>query len=76
MRGKVISESERDTFTLLNSTYFQYKIRLYGIDCPEYKQDFGQVDRKFADKLNYSKQVYIKEIGRDKYNRILSIVYT
>lgn len=41
LKGKVIRVADGDTITLLDSSNNQIRIRLYGIDCPEAKQDFG-----------------------------------
>lgn len=39
--AKVIKISDGDTITVLNDKE-QTKVRLYGIDTPEKKQDYGQ----------------------------------
>lgn len=75
LQGKVVSVSDGDTFTLLTKDKQQVKIRVYGIDCPEYHQDFGQVARKFTSDLIFKKQVYIDCKDTDKYGRTLGIVY-
>ena len=38
--GKVVGISDGDTITVLQNKQ-QYKIRLYGVDCPESGQAFG-----------------------------------
>ena len=38
--GKVVSVADGDTITVLESKT-QHKIRLFGIDAPEQRQDFG-----------------------------------
>lgn len=40
--GRVISITDGDTLTLLDTANRQHKIRLAGIDSPEKAQDFGQ----------------------------------
>lgn len=42
LTGKIVSVSDGDTVTLLTPEKQQVKIRLYGIDCPEKNQAFGQ----------------------------------
>jgi endonuclease YncB( thermonuclease family) len=39
--GKVTKVSDGDTLTIINSDNKLAKIRLYGIDSPETKQEFG-----------------------------------
>jgi len=73
--GKVISISDGDTFTLIDSAHHKYKIRLYGIDCPEYGQDFGQVARQFTSKKVFKKMVYVKKKDVDRYGRTVGVVY-
>ena len=41
IQGVVVNVADGDTITVLQDSK-QYKIRLYGIDSPEKKQDFGQ----------------------------------
>ena len=70
--GKVISIADGDTFTLLvDST--QVKIRLHGIDCPEKRQDFGQVAKKFLSEMVFNKIVH--KTNRDRYGRTIGIVF-
>jgi endonuclease YncB( thermonuclease family) len=45
--GRVVKVSDGDTITLLNADNAQVRVRLYGIDAPESKQDFGQTSRKY-----------------------------
>lgn len=74
LEGKIIKIADGDTITLLTSDYEKIKIRLYGIDTPEKKQAFGNRARQFtADKVG-NKEVFIKEYGKDRYNRTLGIV--
>lgn len=53
--GKVIRVADGDTVTLLDSTNTQIRIRLFGIDCPESGQDFGNVAKRFTSDLCFSK---------------------
>lgn len=47
------------------------KYRLYGIDAPERKQDFGQEAKNLTTKLY--KKASIKRMGKDTYGRTLAI---
>lgn len=46
--GKVVRVADGDTITVLAPGNQQVKVRLYGIDCPERKQAFGQRARQFT----------------------------
>lgn len=73
--GRVVSIADGDTFTILGDGNTQVKIRLYGIDCPEKKQDFGTVARQFtADKI-FGKVVTIEEKDKDRYGRTVAVVH-
>lgn len=76
LSGKVVKISDGDTFTLLADGNRQEKIRLHGIDCPEKKQDFGQVARQKLSDLVFGKQVSVKRTDTDRYGRTIAIVYT
>ena len=53
----------------------QYKIRLHGIDAPEKKQAFGNASRKFLSGLVANREVRVTYTKRDRYGRIVGIVY-
>ncbi|WP_172129645.1 thermonuclease family protein [Campylobacter sp. RM16192] len=73
--GKVIKVADGDTITILNSQKQQIKVRLFGIDAPERKQAYGEKSRKFLAEMIAGKNVEVKEKGKDKYKRVLGIVY-
>ena len=75
-QGKVVSIADGDTFTFLNADKEQIKVRLFGIDCPERAQDFGQVARQKLSDLVFNQPVRIDEMDTDRYGRIVAIVYT
>jgi micrococcal nuclease len=72
--GKVVSVSDGDTFTLLVSKE-QYKIRLYGIDCPESGQDFGNVAKNFLSDKVFGKVVTVTKMDIDRYGRTIGMVF-
>lgn len=72
--GKVVGVSDGDSFTLLMSDNTQIKIRLQGIDCPEKKQDYGQVAKKFISNLIFNKTVTVLRKNTDRYGRIVGII--
>lgn len=74
-QGKVISIADGDTFTILGPDNQQERVRLYGIDCPEKNQPFGQVARKRLSALVFGKPVRLESRGRDRYKRVLALVW-
>jgi endonuclease YncB( thermonuclease family) len=72
--GKVVGVSDGDTITVLQDRT-QYKIRLYGIDCPESGQDFGKRAKKFVSGMVYGNQVQMIQKDMDRYGRVVDMVY-
>lgn len=73
--GKVVRVADGDTLTLLDSNNKQIRIRLYGIDCPEARQDFGTAAKKFTSNLCFSKAVSVDVKDVDRYGRTVDIVW-
>ena len=73
--GRVVAIADGDTFTLLTGDKQQVKIRLYGIDCPEKKQDFGQVAKQRLSDLVFGQKVSIIKKDIDRYGRTVALVY-
>jgi micrococcal nuclease len=73
--GKVVSIADGDTFTLLTEENDRVKVRLHGIDCPEKKQDFGQVAKQKLGSLVFSKTVHVVKKDVDRYGRTVGLVY-
>lgn len=76
LKGKVVRIADGDTFTLLTEENRQVKVRLYGIDCPEKAQAFGQVAKQFLSNQIFGKQVEVHEKNIDRYGRTIGIVFT
>ena len=72
--GKVVSVTDGDTITVLDSSNTQHKIRIYGVDCPESHQDYGQKAKQFTSDLVFGKTVEIKIMDTDRYGRTVGIV--
>ncbi len=72
--GKVVSVADGDTITILHNKK-QYRIRLYGIDCPEKKQAYGTKAKQFTSDLIFGKVVRIVETERDRHGRTVGVVY-
>jgi micrococcal nuclease len=74
IQGKVISIADGDTITVLQNSK-QYKIRLYGIDTPEKKQDFGQKAKQFTSSMVFKQHVKVVVYDTDRYGRTVGVVY-
>ena len=69
--GKVVGVSDGDTITVLvNKT--SVKVRLYGIDCPEGGQDFGNRAKQFTSGMVFEKTVTIEVHDTDRYGRTVA----
>ena len=75
MRGRVVKVADGDTITVLDAAKTQHKIRLNAIDAPEKSQAFGEASRKHLAALVAGKDVRVEYAKRDKYGRILGIVF-
>ena len=71
---KVVSISDGDTFTGLDSQSRQIKVRLHGIDAPEKAQAFGNVSRKALGDLIEGKTVEVQKVDKDRYGRVVANV--
>src|SRR5687767_1083240 len=71
--GKVIGVLDGDTIEVLHEKRTE-RIRLYGIDCPEKSQAFGQKAKQATWALLFGKDVRIETHGRDKHRRTLGTV--
>lgn len=63
---KVVSVHDGDTITILQDKT-QIKIRLYGIDAPEKKQDYGQRSKQSLASLIAGQVVEVEPKGKDRY---------
>jgi endonuclease YncB( thermonuclease family) len=72
--GKVVSVLDRDTIEVLHDEKPE-RIRLYGIDCPEKWQAFGQKAKQATSSLLFGKDVRVETHGRDKHRRTLGTVF-
>ena len=72
--GKVVGVSDGDTITVLQNNT-QYKIRLYGIDCPEKHQDFGTKAKQYTSKMVFGKTIKVVPKDTDRYGRVVGVVY-
>ena len=51
------------------------KIRMYGIDAPEKKQDYGIESKQALEKLVIGKNLEVEEKNKDRYGRTVAVIY-
>jgi endonuclease YncB( thermonuclease family) len=73
-KAEVIRVLDGDTIEVLHDKKPE-RIRLYGIDCPEKGQAFGQKAKQATSSLLFGKEVRIESHGRDKHRRTLGTVF-
>lgn len=73
--GKVVAVSDGDSITLLTDDLNQVKIRLEGIDAPEFTQDFGTQAKKALSAKVFQKRIRIHRRGEDRYGRTLGYLF-
>ena len=73
--ARVVAVTDGDTITVepLDGGD-RVKVRLYGIDCPESKQPYGQVAKGFVNKAVLFQQVEIDQKDIDRYKRVVAHV--
>ena len=71
--GEVSRVVDGDTLDVLRSNV-PLRIRLYGIDCPELYQPFGQTAKLLTVEMALHKHVTVRIRGLDKYGRSLGDV--
>lgn len=64
--GKVVRVADGDTVTVLTPDRQQIKVRLYGIDCPEKRQAYGNRSRQAVASMIAGKTVRVRSMGVDR----------
>ena len=72
--AKVIGVSDGDTITVLRDRT-SFKIRLYGVDCPENGQAYSQKSKKFTSDLCYRRIVTVMPKTKDRFGRIVAKIF-
>jgi endonuclease YncB( thermonuclease family) len=75
IEGKVSKVTDGDTLTIINSDNKLVKIRLYGIDAPETKQEFGLNSKAFLSEQINVKYVMVDVIDIDRYKRSVGRIF-
>lgn len=73
MTAKVTGIDDGDSFRIEVKSK-TYRVRVAGIDCPEYKQPFSRKAHDLTTKLIYGKTVTLRIVDRDQYGRIVADV--
>jgi|LGVF01.1.fsa_nt_gb endonuclease YncB( thermonuclease family) len=73
-QGKVVGISDGDTITVLHNNRGE-KVRLYGIDTPEKRQDFGNKAKQFTSNMVFGKHVEVESVTKDRYGRTVGLIY-
>lgn len=74
LSGRVEKVIDGDSL-ILRQGKRDYEIRLWGIDCPEYGQPYGDFARKMSRIILGRQNVRVVVKGRDGYGRHVGIVY-
>jgi micrococcal nuclease len=80
----VVKVYDGDTFTIakrMGNVWYKFQVRVNGIDCPEIKskdpneKHVALQVKEYVASLILRKQVFVKNIQKDKYGRLLSDVF-
>lgn len=72
-KAQVVSVTDGDSL-LVSRDRNSEKVILYGVDCPELKQEFGSEARKFTVDSCFGKTITIKPHGTDPRGRVIADV--
>ncbi len=75
LEGRVVGVRDGDTIELLDAARERHVIRLAHIDTPEKAQPYGGKAKQFVSSLVYGKTVTIEVTDRDRYGRLVGVVY-
>jgi len=75
LEGRVVRVADGDTLTVQTVRKQRIKIRLSGIDAPEYKQAYGKQSGQELRKKVSGRRVRVLEHGKDRYGRTLGDIY-
>jgi endonuclease YncB( thermonuclease family) len=75
LSGRVVKVTDGDTITILDANQTQHKVRLYGIDTPEYRQPYSRAATKVLADLIAGEGVGVDIKDTDRYGRTVGVVY-
>jgi micrococcal nuclease len=73
IQARVIGVSDGDTITVLVDNR-PTRVRLWGIDCPEASQPYGNRAKQFTSSLAFGKTVTLRILTTDRYRRPVALV--
>ncbi|MEX0811581.1 MAG: thermonuclease family protein [Chitinophagales bacterium] len=71
--GVIAKVTDGDSFEIIANGE-KFKVRLNGIDCPEYDQAYGAEATEFAMQFLYQ-EIKFESFGEDKYKRVIADIY-
>ena len=71
--GMCVGVADGDSIVVMHGGRAE-KIRLYGIDCPEWHQDFGNRAKRFTSDMVFGKIVTVEPVDHDAYGRTVAWV--
>jgi endonuclease YncB( thermonuclease family) len=72
--AKVLSVPDGDSLNVEHNGSKE-KVILYGVDCPELGQAYGEEARKYTDERCWNKVLTFDDRGRDDKGRTIAVVY-
>src|SRR5260221_13185005 len=72
--GNVMTVVDGNSVVVILEDQSTYKIVLYGIDCPELGQDYGDAARRYLEKLLLDRTVTVEMKGKDRRGTRLGVV--
>ena len=73
--GKAVKIVDGDTFDFLGKNNRLSRVRLYGIDSPERRQDYYQAAKNALAGFILHQHVTLQTTGRDRNGRLIAIAY-
>ena len=73
--GLVTEVADGDTLVVLSEKGAPIRVRLFGIDAPEYHQTGGREAAAFARNMLLGKQVTLATVDEDKYGRAVAVIH-
>jgi endonuclease YncB( thermonuclease family) len=72
--GRVQQVLDGDTLELVVDRQ-TWRVRLIGIDAPEWHQPYGPAARDFLWRMCHDRQIRVEVVGRDRFERLLGDAY-
>ncbi|MBS1486953.1 MAG: thermonuclease family protein [Bacteroidetes bacterium] len=74
VNGKVVTVIDGNTVSVTGPDNETYRVVLYGIDCPEIGQEFGEQAKSFLSKMILDKNVSVQMQGKDRWGNYVGII--